>query len=168
MLLQQQLRLKLLDASVLLVHVRLYAYKACTKVTPNFISYLLCISIFLPADLQERGSIKDSPAPLRIPALRYSLRPHRPGTQNMRREGHYHINTVHLPLGAQSNFEARSSAKEQRNENETRNGERNSIFFFFSFLSHFCRPPVVISPYLSLCAVRLVNSLLSAVTRHGM
>jgi hypothetical protein len=37
------------------------------------------------------------------------------------------------PYFNQSNFEARSTGREQRNEKETMDGERNSIFFFIPF-----------------------------------
>lgn len=150
---------KMLDASVSLstyIHMLTKPIQKLHNVTKNFISYRLCMSIFPPAYLQESGKHQRFSCSL---AVRRFLIPPHSDTQTwypkLRRVflvsvrerialSHQHSSPASSGpiffLFNQSNFEARSSTKEQRNEKETMDGERNSIFFFipFSFSSHSC------------------------------
>jgi len=149
------------------------------QVTKSFISYRLCMSIYPPTSLLESGKHQRFARSLNVGPFLIPPRPIHtakgPGTPKLgrvflvsvrekerEREWCYHINTVHLLPQAhffpptffnRSNFEARSTRKEQRNKKET----MDRIQYSFSFLSHFSLTLVLIPPYLSqfVCCVRL-------------
>jgi hypothetical protein len=163
----------MLDASVCLSTCVCMLTKPIQKlhnVTKNFISYRFCMSIFLPAYLQERG--KHQRFPCCSPHTRTQIQLQATGPQtwypklgrvflvSVRGVRRYHINAVHLFPPAhsflfnQSNFEARSSAKEQRKRKKKLWTERE-IQYSFSSLSHFSLTLVLIPPYLSLFVYRV-------------
>lgn len=152
------------------------------QVTKSFISYRLCMSIYLPTSLLESGKHQRfarslNAGPFLIPPRpihtakghgtpklgRVFLVSVREKERERERGRCYHINTVHLFPQAhfflpstffnRSNFEARSTRKEQRNKKES----MDRIQYSFSFLSHFSLTLVLIPPYLSqfVCCVRL-------------
>jgi len=179
-------KLEMLDASVCLstcFYTLTKPIQTLYQVTKSFISYRLCMSIYLPTSLLESEKHQRFARSLNVGPFLIPRRPIHtakgPGTPKLgrmflvsvrerererERGGEGVITSTQFTCFPRpiffsstffnrSNFEARSTRKEQRNKKET----MDRIQYSFSFLSHFSLTLVLIPPYLSqfVCCVRL-------------
>lgn len=174
-------KLEMLDVSVCLsthFYTLTKPIQTLHQVTKSFISYRLCMSIYPPTSLLESGKHQRFARSLNVGPFPIPPRPihtaKRPGTPKLGRVFLVSVGEKERENGVitstqftcfprpiffpstffnRSNFEARSTRKEQRNKKET----MDRIQYSFSFLSHFSLTLVLIPPYLSqfVCCVRL-------------